>query len=159
MNSCIAQTRFLLKLAEKVMAGLDDSHRALEPKPGVKTAGWLVGHLTVTGDFARRLCGRKPLAPKEWRAMFNPGTQPSHDATTYPPMTELIAMFRAVYTDLCDAAATADAATLAAPNSYEPARPDYPTAADFVPYLISGHLGYHLGQLVAWRGAAGLGRV
>jgi hypothetical protein len=30
---------------------------------------------------------------------------------------------------------------------------------DFVGYLLTGHLAYHLGQLVAWRTAAGLRRI
>src|SRR5438034_6534034 len=53
MNASIAQCRYLLSLAEPILAGLDDSHCALEPQPGTKTAGWLVGHLAVSGDFAR----------------------------------------------------------------------------------------------------------
>jgi hypothetical protein len=65
MNAIVAQCRYLLSLAESVLAGLDDSHRALEPRPGAKTAGWLIGHLAVSGDFARRLCGRPPLCPAQ----------------------------------------------------------------------------------------------
>src|SRR5262245_38749649 len=77
MNASIAQCRHLLSQAEPILAGLDDSHRALEPHPGAKTAGWLIGHLSVTGDFARRLCGRAPLCPTDWRALFNPGSRPA----------------------------------------------------------------------------------
>ena len=69
-----------------MVEGLDDSHRHLQPTPAGKTAGWLIGHLSVTGDFARKLCGRPPICPAEWRAVFNPGTQPSTDAAVYPPM-------------------------------------------------------------------------
>ena len=117
-----------------------------------------MGHLAVTGDFGRRLCGRKPICPKEWRPAFNPGSTPSTNAGDYPPMATLCATFREVYADLCDAALAADAATLAAPNSFEPTRKDYPTAGEFVQYMVTGHLAYHLGQLVAWRAAAGMGR-
>src|SRR2546430_372041 len=45
MNSILTQCRYLLSLAEPILDGLDDSHRALEPQPGAKTAGWLIGHL------------------------------------------------------------------------------------------------------------------
>jgi len=51
------------------------------------------------------------------------------------------------------------AAGSATPTLQAPARPDFPTAGDFVAYLLSSHLAYHLGQLVAWRAAAGLGRL
>jgi hypothetical protein len=61
MDVQVGQCRYLLKLADRVLAGLDDSHSALEPRPGTKTAGWLVGHLAVSGDFARCLYGRSAM--------------------------------------------------------------------------------------------------
>lgn len=157
MSMPAPQCRHLISLAEPVMSDLGDSHRGLEPVPGVKTAGWLLGHLAVTGDFGRKLAGRPPICPAEWRALFNPGTRPSHDSDAYPSMQALRDAFRAVYTDLTNAA-PAGSTGLDAPNPFLPARNAFPTAGDFVAYLMTGHLAYHLGQLVAWRGAAGLGR-
>ena len=159
MNATLTQCGHLLSSAEKILDGLDDSHRALEPQPGTKTAGWLIGHLAVTGDFARRLYGRPPVCPVEWRAAFNPGSQPSHQASDYPPMATLSATFREVYADLAGAASETDPLSLTADNPYAPARGSFPTAGAFLAYLMTGHLGYHLGQLVAWRAAAGLGRL
>jgi hypothetical protein len=157
MSMPAPQCRHLIALAAPIMDDLGDAHRALEPVAGVKTAGWLVGHLAVTGDFARKLAGRPPLCPAEWRALFNPGTQPSHDPATYPAMDALRGAFRAVYTDLTDAA-PAGLSGLDQPNPFAPARAAFPTAGDFLAYLMTGHLAYHLGQLAAWRGAAGLAR-
>jgi hypothetical protein len=157
MESSVTQCRHLLALATPVLAGLGDEHLGLEPRPGTKTAGWLIGHLTVTGDFGRRLCGRPPMCPKEWRALFNPGSRPSLQRADYPSMDELRDAFHRVYTDLCEVAATADPQALAAENPYEPTRSSFPTAGSFVAYLLSGHFAYHFGQLFAWRAAAGLG--
>ncbi len=159
MQSSAAQCRHLLEQSNLILAGLGDSHLALEPQAGTKTAGWIVGHLAVTGDFARRLCGQPPLCPKEWRPLFSAGSQPSVERADYPAMAELCSAFRAVYSDLSTAALAADASKLAAENPYAPSRASFPTAGDFVAYLLAGHLGYHLGQLVAWRAAAGLGRL
>ena len=159
MHSSVMQCRHLLTLSDSIFAGLDDGHLALEPQAGTKTAGWLIGHLAVTGDFARRLCGRQPLCPKDWRTKFNPETQPSAQRDDYPTMAELRTAFRAVYDDLCDAAFTVEDAKLDVLNPYEPGRVAFPTAGDFVEWMLAGHLAYHLGQLTAWRTAAGLGRV
>ena len=156
MKSRAAECRYLLSVMESVVAGLDDSHLALEPQPGIKTAGWLIGHLAVTGDFARRLCGRPPICPKEWRARFNPVTQPSLHRDDYPSMADLGSTFRVVYSDLSDIASQVDVATLAMETPYESARRPFPITADFVAYLMTSHLAYHIGQLVAWRAAAGL---
>jgi DinB family protein len=151
-----AQGQYLIALTQRAVADLEDSHCALEPAPGVKTAGWLIGHLAVTGDFARRLCGRPPLCPREWRSVFNPGSHPSHEARDYPSMQLLRETLLAVYTDLCSAAPTVDPVVVAVPNPFVPGQAGFPTAGEFVGYLLTGHLAYHLGQLVIWRAAAGL---
>jgi hypothetical protein len=71
-------------------------------------------------------------------------------------MSELTSAFRAVYRDLVDLAPALDDEILARPNPFEPAREFYPTTRDFLHWVMTGHLGYHLGQLSIWRGAAGL---
>lgn len=159
MRSSIAQNRYLLALAEPSLVGLQDVHLALEPEPGTKTAGWIIGHLAVSADFGRHLCGLPAICPVVWRSEFNPGTQPSHDVSRYPSMAELCETFWRVHNDLLIAASSADVAALAAENPYAPAREAFPLAGDFVAYLLSSHLAYHLGQLVAWRAAAGMGRL
>ena len=150
-KSSIDQCHYIAAQAEKVFAKLDDSHRAVEPMPGLKTAGWLIGHLCVTGDFARYMCGAKGICPREWRGMFSPGTHPSHDAATYPPMSQLIDTFRAVYTDLPKTATSADPSVLAKENPYEATRPAFQTAGDFVAYLMSPHMAQHVGELMTWQ--------
>jgi len=155
-NHTAVQGRFLTSALARATSDLDDTHSALEPVPGLKTAGWLLGHLAVTGDFGRRLCTRPPLCPREWRSAFNPGSTPSPNVGDYPPMSQLRETLLAVYNDLCAAFPTVDAAAFSAPNPFTPALGDYPTAGDFAAYLLNGHLAYHLGQLTAWRAAAGL---
>ena len=51
MEPMISQCRYLLALAEPILAGLDDSHRALEPQIGTKTAGWLIGTSPLAGTL------------------------------------------------------------------------------------------------------------
>lgn len=154
----VPQGRFILGQAKPWMVDLDDSHRALEPVPGTKTAGWLLGHLAVTGDFGRRICGLETVSPREWRALFNPGTLPSPDPASYPPMATLRDTMRAVYAGFFEQAPHAPIEALALPNPYTPALGAFPTAGDFAAYLMTGHLAHHLGQLGSWHAAAGLRR-
>jgi hypothetical protein len=151
-----SQGRFIFGQGKRWLADLTDDHLALEPIAGTKTAGWLVGHLSVTGDFGRRICGLQSMCPKEWRALFNPGTFPSLDRSVYPPMEELRATVAQVYKDLFTAGAEASAEVLAMPNPYTPALGAFPTSGDFAAYLMTGHLGHHFGQLGSWHAAAGL---
>jgi hypothetical protein len=69
-------------------------------------------------------------------------------------MSELCENLKAVYRDLCAIVPSADPELLSKPHPYEAGRVDFPTAGDFVAYLMSGHLAYHLGQLVTWRAMA-----
>src|SRR5438270_6206176 len=78
---------------------LTDEHLALEPARGAKSAGWILGHLCITGDYIRRKNGRPPLTPNAWGPMFAPGSQPSPDGASYPPMADLRAAFVNVYRD------------------------------------------------------------
>ena len=156
LSAFTRQGRFILGNGKKWLADLTDDHLALEPIAGTKTAGWLVGHLSVTGDFGRRLCGLAPLCPKEWRAVFNPGTFPSLDRSVYPPMLELREMVASVYRDFFTEGPNAAPEILAMPNPYTPALGAFPTAGDFAAYLMTGHLAHHLGQLGSWHAAAGL---
>jgi len=47
------QGKFIFGQGKRWLADLTDDHLALEPIAGTKTAGGLVGHLSVTGDFGR----------------------------------------------------------------------------------------------------------
>ena len=156
LSALTSQGRFIFGNGKRWLADLTDDHLALEPIRGTKTAGWLVGHLSVTGDFGRRICGLPPLCPKEWRALFNPGTFPSLDRSVYPPMLELREMVASVYRDFFTEAPKAAPEILAMPNPYTPALGAFPTAGDFAAYLMTGHLAHHLGQLGSWHAAAGL---
>lgn len=155
MQDVAKQTRHLLRTYDGLLAGLTDDDLTRDPSPPSKTAGWLVGHLAITGDFARRLCGLAPMVPKEWRAVFAPGTSPSLDRSVYPPMQAMVDAVRAVYQDLAANAPNAAAEVVGQPNPFEAARGSFPTAGDFAQYIMSGHFGYHLGQLSIWRAAAG----
>ena len=151
-----AQGRFIFGQGKRWLADLTDDHLALEPMSGTKTAGWLVGHLAVTGDFGRRICGLTPLCPKEWRAIFNPGTFPSLDRSVYPPMAQLRETVASVYKGFFSDAPNAPSDVLNLPNPYTPALGAFSTAGDFAAYLMTGHLAHHLGQLGSWHAAAGL---
>src|ERR687890_1146360 len=98
MHASLAQGRYFLTLLGPMLGGLEPRHAHFEPAPGLKTAGWLLGHLAVTGDFGRRLCGAEAaLCPREWRALFSPGTRAAPEAAGYPPLTELRALVPQVY--------------------------------------------------------------
>jgi hypothetical protein len=156
MQSVATVCSYLIEYAEPSIADLTDEHLALSRAPGAKTAGWILGHLCVTGDYIRRKCGRPPMTPKEWGPRFAPGSQPAADRAEYPPMSELRSAVSKIYHDLAAAAPSMSEELLAAPNPLPYTRDAFASFGDFACYIMTGHLGYHLGQLVEWRSAVGL---
>lgn len=156
MRSIANVCAHLIAYGEPAIADLTDEHLALCPAPGAKTAGWILGHLAVSGDYIRRKCGRPPLTPKDWGPRFAPGSQPAADRAEYPPMSELRNAVMAIYNDLAVTWPTVPAELLATPNSLPYTRDAFGSFGDFACHIMTGHLGYHLGQLVEWRSAVGL---
>jgi hypothetical protein len=71
-------------------------------------------------------------------------------------MGELRRAVDEIYRDLASLAPSLTDEQLGMPNTLELTRRRFPTFGDFACYIMTGHLGYHLGQLAGWRGAAGL---
>ena len=150
---------YLTKLGATLIGDLTDADLAVPSTPNGKTAGWLLGHLCVSGDFVRRKCGAPPFAPKEWGPKFAPGTQPSGASSGYPAMAELRTAFESIYGDLALMLPTMSADLLAAPSPFEGlpdgplqnARKQFPTLGAFLTWIMTGHLAYHLGQLSEWK--------
>jgi hypothetical protein len=72
-------------------------------------------------------------------------------------MADLLGTCVAVYKDFFANAPGATGEVLAMPNPYALAITAFPTSGDFAAYLMTGHLGHHMGQLGSWHAAAGLG--
>ena len=58
---------------------------------------------------------------------------------------------------VADVAQVLDPATFAEPHPDEGTRQYFPTRGDMITFLMTAHEMEHLGQVVAWRRAAGLG--
>jgi hypothetical protein len=148
---------YLVTYARPSLADLGDEHLALEPAPNAKTAGWILGHLCVSGDYVRRKLGCTPMTPRDWGPVFAPRTQPAKSSAGYPAtMRELVSTFENLYLDLARIAPDVPIEILNGDNPLEYSRSRLPTAGQFFAYIMTGHLGYHLGQLSGWRAAAGL---
>jgi hypothetical protein len=147
---------YLLEYGGPLVADLSDEHRALLPALATKPAGWILGHLVVSGDFLRRQWHRPALTPREWGPRFGPGSRPSPDSRDYPSMVHLRGALVEVYRDLAAGAPAVPDDLLDAPNPFESGRGPFPSLRDFAIYLMTAHFGYHLGQLEGWRVAAGL---
>jgi hypothetical protein len=91
-------------------------------------------------------------------------TFPDHDSGPCRAVPHLLLTYSKLMSDLDDGHRVIEpqpgsktawsAETLGAQNPFEPGRASFPTSGDFAAYLMTGHLGYPLGQLYGWRAAS-----
>src|SRR5262249_50043368 len=124
--------------------------------PGVNHPAWILAHLAFPADRVARVLGADMALPDDWHTRFGPGSKVSPAREDYPGKDELL---RAV--EQCFARAR-ELATAATPEQLSRTTPtkclkdQLPTVGDAVAFLLTGHLGLHLGQLSSWRRMIGL---
>ena len=155
--------RMLLGYTERLTADLTDDQLDQRPAGNVTPPVWLLGHMAIAAPYALNLLGRGDrgdYVPPSWAENFGPGTVPLDYADGFEPpaKAELLAAIREGHARVEAALdeADLDSLNLHEPNPVEFLRGPFPTKRDFLAHLLSTHDAIHLGQLSAWRRAAGL---
>ena len=105
------------------------------------------------------MLGLEPNCPTEWGELFGNGSTPTDDASRYPDRATLLAKLKEQHERVAKAYEAEDDASLAGEFPIEPLRQAFPTIGDGFNFLLVGHEALHLGQLSAWRRAAGLASI
>jgi hypothetical protein len=140
-----------------VTADIPDD-RCCEMPGGVRNhVLWTLAHMCVANDFALQLLGKKPVAPADWKGAAGNSSMPLTDPSRYPSKAESLAMLEK-QTKLIT-----DAVTVAAESAWDEPMPEayrafFPTIGHGMVYFLTSHPQNHLGQLLAWKRAAGLGK-
>jgi len=121
---------------------------------------WLLGHLAYSeGTMLQQfmLGEENPLA--EWKEIFADGTEPSADASKYPPFDEVLAKLQETHqksVELLESFSEADLDTPSkgCPEQYQAYFGTYRQCFS----MIAAHCMMHRGQLADTRRAAGLKR-
>lgn len=152
----IQVNQFLLGYADTLLRDLPDERLSEQPLPGVNHPAWILGHLTLTGDFAVKLLGGEAILPREWIVQYGPKSTPTPDRAVYPSKDELLNRLTERFDFTRHLARTADPEAMSAPNPRAHMAAQLPTLGDLVSFLMTGHLGVHLGQFSTWRRMIGL---
>lgn len=156
LDSDIRINRFLVGYCGMLAADIPEERLAEQPLPGVNHPAWILGHLAVTGEAAVSLLGGEKALPAAWGELFGPGSKHTALRSAYPSKAELLRAVEDIYAKARELASTADADRLARPNPSERFSQHLPTVGDAVAFLLTGHLGVHLGQFSSWRRMIGL---
>ena len=146
----------LMQYCRTLLADIPDGRMAEQPVPGVNHPAWVLGHLALTADGTLEKLGGQKALPASWGALFGAGSKPSDARGDYPPKDELLRAFEQSYQQLRQKAATAGPEQLSQPTANPRAKETLPTMREVVAFLLTGHLGVHLGQLSSWRRMIGL---
>ncbi|MEO1496033.1 MAG: DinB family protein [Planctomycetota bacterium] len=151
LKPAINTLRFLRDYGDSLLADISASEFADQPVPGMNPPAWIVGHMAYALDRHATLVGLEPKLAR-WKDLFAKGSSPG--GSPYPHKDNLVSAWREAIDRLIAGVEAAPDETLAGPNEYLPTE-KLPTVGDFLTYSMAGHTATHLGQLSAWRRAAG----
>jgi DinB superfamily len=156
LDSELKVNLFLMQYCRMLVGDIADERMAEQPLPGVNHPAWVLGHLAFSADRARGLLGAEKELPAEWTRQFGPGSKPSASRSDYPPKDELLRAVEKGFERLRQQATAATPEQLAQPTTNPYTKDALPTVKEGVAFLLTGHLGVHLGQLSTWRRMTGL---
>lgn len=155
-ESELMSNAMLLGYADQLVADLGDADFVQQPLPGTNHPAWILCHLAMAGDGAIGLLGGEKILPAEFATKYGRDSKISGDRNDYPSRDEILKSFRDTYAKARELAASPDPERLSRPNPNARLRPNLPTIRDMCGFLLTGHLGVHLGQLSAWRRMRGM---
>src|SRR5262245_30845321 len=156
LDSEIKVNLFLVQYCRMLVGDIADERMAEQPLPSVNHPAWVLGHLAFSADRAGGLLGAAKELPAAWVPLFGPGSTPSASRSAYPSKDELLRAVEQGFGRLRQRAAAATPEQLAQPTTNPHTKDALPTVKDGVAFLLTGHLGVHLGQLSSWRRMIGL---
>lgn len=156
LDSELKINQFLVQYCRMLVGDIPEERLTEQPLPGVNHPAWILGHLAFSADRARGLIGAAKEVPAEWTSLFGPGSRPLASRSVYPPKHDLLRAVEQGFERLRQQAAAATPEQLAQPSTNPYTKEALPTIKDGVAFLLTGHLGVHLGQLSMWRRMIGL---
>jgi hypothetical protein len=156
LDGVIKVNLFLMQYCRKLVEDVADLRLAEQPFPGVNHPAWVIGHLAWTADRGLERLGAPETVPPEWKTLFGRGSTPSDSRALYASKDELLQSMERAYEQLRQKAASASPEQLSQATSDPRAKETLPTLNDIVTFVMTGHVGVHLGQISAWRRMIGL---
>ncbi|MEE2638061.1 MAG: DinB family protein [Acidobacteriota bacterium] len=146
-----------LSLAKRLVNDIPEDRMCEQPNGLVNHPMWSLGHLVMSANSVGKMIGIEPSAPEGWGELFKTGGTPSGDRAGFPSKDDVVTAFEKVHESWKAALPGVDASVLNAEHPDENTRAYFPTVGAMVMFIMTSHEMDHLGQVTAWRRAAGLG--
>ena len=146
-----------LNLASMLVKDIPDDQMCAQPHGLVNHPTWNLGHLVLSEHHTCKLLDIDSTLPDGWDKLFKAGGTPGADRSAYPGKAELLAELGKMHERMKAALPGIAAETLDREHPSEDTRKYFPTIGAMVAFIMTSHEMDHLGQIAAWRRAAGLG--
>lgn len=143
---------------KKLVADIPDEDMASQSEGVVNHPAWTLGHIAVANNFAIQMIGADWCLPESWRELFGPGSNPTPVRDDYPSKADLLEAVERVSSAAMSALESVSNEQLDSETPSEMLRDAFPTVRGAVTFMLTSHVGVHLGQLAAWRTANDLPR-
>lgn len=155
-----------LTTSEKLLVGITRDNFARFARPSghpirSNHPSFIIGHLSLYGPRILNDLGLPSdqiTIPESYTTLYSKDAQcvDDPDHSIYPEMAEVVETFFDSYRITIEQIKTVPNEAYDKPNTNTAAVARFPTIAAMHCYYLSGHMMQHLGQLSAWRRAAGL---
>ena len=157
MSGMIASpARMLIGFAEMLLSDVDPAKYADRFGTSINHPAFILGHTAYYAGYAMKMLGGQVEFRPDEEQLYSIDAECQDDASLYPPMDEALKHFRERYDAVATFVAACDDAALQRPNEDGPFKSTYQTVGEVAGFMIVGHTAFHLGQLSAWRRAAGM---
>lgn len=144
-----------LSYLETLLGDVPAERAADQPGGVVNHPLWVVGHLALSASQTLEMIGGEPFHDPAWPASFGGGSNPVSDVAAYPPLSDMLESLASGHEQITRQAVVVDDAVLAAANPAPMLAQQLPTLGDMLTFLLTTHEAVHIGQISAWRRAAG----
>jgi hypothetical protein len=155
-----APLRVSLGYAERLTRDIPPDLFAHMPARGMNHPAFCFGHLSLYPNQVLRMLGREAdvVSRPGWEALFKAGVDCVEQDGRYPAKDEILEYYFERHHSLLAAMGEVEEALLARENPAEGRMKSmFPTLGGALNFYINNHHSVHLGQVSAWRRAAGLG--
>ena len=153
-----AAIQLALKYSDQFAGALGDMKDAPLTRPGQWGGNhpmWIAGHLAVVEGRLHKTLFGTPNPLEHWKPLFDWGTTPTDDASSYPPFEEVLATFAGLRAKTKAYIQSLDDAGLDQPVAMPaPGLPIFDTVGNTIA-IIAFHQCLHAGEAAVARRAAG----
>lgn len=158
--SAMETVRWALRLtdesAERFLGDMRDEPLARPTSRGGNHPLWVIGHLAVIEGMLPHVLTGEPNPLQHWWPLFGTGTEPSDDPGVYPPLDEILAIYRDLRAkNLARLEAIGEEGLDDAPQAIPAGFEDHMRTVGRAFHLIALHQMFHLGQVADCRRAVG----